>query len=166
VRTQHYQAQLSEAFGRCLVSLKLAQADEELLAGPANDLVAYKDSGGLWRMGHEYLGGVFRERTKSSKLAARIEARARGDLVEVKVHSELGGKPFVRWLWFRPNSPIIRMRLIGAAAHRRTITCRFPTTLHADRLAMDVPGGVVIRPGRKLYDLDSSACPSRTCIHI
>ena len=152
VGAKHYQLTLSEAAGGCITSVVRAADGRELLAAPANDLIAYKDSGGLWRMGHEYRGGVFREVQRASARAARIEVRERAGLLEIWVLSELAGKPFVRMLWISDDSPVLRMRLVGTAAHRRTVCCAFPLTLRSDTLTMDVPGGLTERQRHKLYD--------------
>jgi hypothetical protein len=80
------------------------------------------------------------------------------------VDSELGGRRFSRWLWLRADEPTIRMRVKGAASSPLTITCEFPTRLHAHRLTMDVPGGMLERPVRKLYD--PTFWPARTFAHV
>jgi hypothetical protein len=151
IRTTHFELRLSEAAGGCMVSLRTGPDREELLSGPANDVVAYRDTGGLWRMGHEYRGGSFEPVDRASQRPARISATAKGAFLEVRIDSELEGRRFVRWIWVTRQSPFVRMRLLGAACARRTLTIRFPTTLHGSRLTMDVPGGTVLRPAQKLY---------------
>ncbi|MBW2522887.1 MAG: hypothetical protein JRI23_01865 [Deltaproteobacteria bacterium] len=163
VRTPHYVMTLSEQTGGCIVSARLAGSARELCAGPANDLCAYRDSGGLWRFGHEYLGGDFREVRRTSDAPAIIEATERNGMLEVRIESLLVDRHVVRWLWFRDDTPILRMRVVGAAAPRHTIACRFPTTLGVDSLHMDVPGGVVERPRTKLYQ--PTYWPARSFAH-
>jgi alpha-mannosidase len=87
-----------------------------------------------------------------------------GAVLQVRVMSELEGRPFVRWLWMRNQSPVLRMRLVGSAPRRRTITCRFPTRLAGDMLTMDVPGGIVSRPAHKLYR--PTFWPARSFVHL
>ena len=152
VDTEHYGATLDERAGGCFTAWRPAGNARSLLVGPGNDLVAYHDSGGLWRMGHEYLGGSFREVSRASDQWARIEADERDGVLEVRVISRLEESRFVRWLWFRPDSSVVRMRVVGAAAHRLTITCSFPIALAVRDLVMDVPGGVAVRPREKLFD--------------
>jgi hypothetical protein len=164
VTTESYRAVLDEQAGGCLVELHLKRAGTQLLAGPANDLVAYHDTGGLWRMGHEYQGGEFRERDRVSARPARVEARESGGRLELQVEAELCGRPVTRWIWFDSDSPMIRMRLVGSAATRRTVTCRFPTTVSATQLTMDVPGGFIERPPSKLYE--PTFWPARTFAHM
>lgn len=151
VATGDYRVELAEEVGGCMVGMSDAVSGRSLLTGPANDLVVYRDSGGLWRFGHEYRGGVFREILRASQRPARIEATEVEGLLQVEVGCELAGRSFVRRLWFRADSPIIRMRIDGSAPRRRTVTCRFPTALAVHGLTMDVPGGIVDRPSRKLH---------------
>jgi hypothetical protein len=162
VVADHYRLVIDEAVGGCLTSFVVDGV--ECLAGPANDLVAYRDSGGLWRLGHEYRGGRFREVDRASHHRAHVRTTERDGLLEVRVDSRLGGRPFTRWLWLRAGSPILRLRVEGAAATRLTVTCRFPTAATADELTMDVPGGVVRRPARKLYD--PTFWPARSFVHV
>jgi len=161
----HYHLVLDEAAGGCLVSLRRGGPDgEELLAGPGNDLVSYRDSGGLWRMGHEFRGGAFREKQRASALPAEVSAREIGSVLEVRVASMLEDRPMTRWLWLTGDSPIIRMRLLGAAARRRSVTCALPTRLRTRELAMDVAGGVISRSPHKLYH--PTFWPARSVAHM
>jgi hypothetical protein len=164
VETDHYRVVMSAKAGGAMTSFRLHGSQAELLSGPANDLVCYADSGGLWRMGHEYLGGTFIERLRSSLLPATIRATLRGPLLEVRVDSELDGRPFVRSLWFCGGSPVVRMSVSGSAQRRRTITCCFPTTFAAPGLTMDVPGGIVERAAHKLYR--PTFWPARSFVHL
>jgi len=150
VQTDAYRIELSEQQGGAITSFRLNGSGEELLAGPANDLVSYRDSGGLWRMGHEFRGGFFVEHARASQQPARIKAHVRNDVLEVRIDSEFDERRFVRRLWMRKNAPVLRMRLQGSAQRGRTITCRFPTRLVSPGLTMDVPGGIVERPAHKL----------------
>jgi len=103
-------------------------------------------------MGHEFRGGAFREADRTSRQPATIRAESRDGLLAVEVEGTLDGAPILRRLWFRRDSPAVRCQVVGAAALRRTVTVRFPTTSRGRSLAMDVPGGYVHRPHRKLYD--------------
>ncbi|MBI5489767.1 MAG: hypothetical protein HY905_20705 [Deltaproteobacteria bacterium] len=163
VRSRSYRAVLDESLGGCFTSL-LDGAGRERLEGPGNDLVVYRESGGLWRMGHEYRGGRFRERLRASEAPARIVAEERDGLLEVRIDSELAGRAFRRWLWFREDTPVVRMRLEGAARRRSTIACRFSTRLRPEVLAMDVPGGVAVRPRMKLHE--PTFWPGRSWVHV
>ena len=164
VETEDYRVVVSERAGGCMTSFRLRGLDQELLSGPANDLIGYRDTGGLWRMGHEFWGGGFAEKSRASRLPARIHVDALAHLIQVRVESELEGRPFVRWLWFRSDSPVLRMRLVGSARPKRTVTCRFPTRLPTATLTMDVPGGIVERPAHKLYR--PTFWPARSFVHL
>ncbi len=158
-----YRLVLEEQAGGCIVSWLDAEG-RELLDGPANDLVSFRDSGGLWRLGHEYLGGRFREWRRASQGKARLEAFEDQGYLQVNIISDRRFMPIVRTLWLERDTPIIRMRLQGAAAARCTVCVRFPTRLHARRLCMDVLGGVVERPHRKLYN--PTFWPLRSFAHL
>jgi len=152
VETSDGRIVLSAAAGGCIERWDPRDGGQPLLAGPGNDLVSYFDSGGLWRMGHEFRGGAFREADRTSRQPATIRAESRDGLLAVEVEGTLDGAPILRRLWFRRDSPAVRCQVVGAAALRRTVTVRFPTTSRGRSLAMDVPGGYVHRPHRKLYD--------------
>lgn len=162
VETPFYRLVVSEARGGCIVS---ARVDErELVAAPANDLVAHRDSGGLWRMGHEYRGGTFAERVRASDGPAKIVATETGGVLELRIESELDGAPVERRMWLRADSPIVRMQVEGLPRRQRTVTCRFPLRSSASSLVMDVPGGVVERPMSKLYA--PTFWPARSFAHL
>jgi hypothetical protein len=144
--------ELDERAGGCITTWTDKITGEKVLEGPGNDIISYEDSGGLWRMGHEYRGGRFREKERSSQGAARIRAAEKGGALEVRVESELEGRAVTRTLWFRADSPIIWMRTEGWANDHRTVTARFPTTLRPRQITMDVTAGMVERPLVKLYD--------------
>jgi hypothetical protein len=151
ITTQHYRLELSEDAGGCITSLQLGDG-VELCEGACNDLVIYRDSGGLWRMGQEFFGGAFRPVALASRDPASIRCIERPGELEVRVESALGDRRFVRWLYLRDDCPTIRGRISGTAPRDTTVTCLFRTRLRADELAMDVPGGALSRPLRKLYD--------------
>lgn len=150
VRTAHYTLALDEAAGGAIVGAWDA-AGAPLLAGPSNDLVSYRDAGGLWRMGHEYRGGCLRESARAGGQPARLEVREQPGGLEIACTARLDGEPIRRTLWL-DGSPLIRGCVEGRAARRHTIALRFATGLATQAVAMDVPGGVVERPLAKVYD--------------
>jgi alpha-mannosidase len=131
--------------------LEDASSGELLLGGPSNDLISYKDSGGLWRMGYEFAGGIWSQRDRASKERVEFEALERNGGLEISWLSVLDGAEIRRAVWVQVDSPIIHFRLQGRAPKRRTVTASFSTDIVADRFLMDTPGGVVSRPNEKGY---------------
>ena len=165
VETPHYFVRIAEQAGGCFVSLRDKREGEERLSGPGNDLVVYRDSGGLWRMGHEFLGGKFKEDRKASDHPAKITATLQDNgLLAVSIVSHLAGERVVRNVWFDALTPLIRMHIEARAAEYTTVACRFPTVSGAETMAMDVPGGIVERTRSKLYN--PTFWPARSFVHI
>ncbi len=152
VRTPHYTVDLAEEAGGGIVRASDTTTGRLLLGAVSNDLVSYRDSGGLWRMGHEFRGGLFREVGRVSDWPARLLVEEADGGLEVAVEAELDGLPLRRLYRFRADSPILRLQVEGRAAERHTVVVRLHTGLAASRLAMDQPGGVVVRPVTKIYD--------------
>jgi hypothetical protein len=164
VRTAHYVVELDDEAGGCIVSARHPVSGRTLLRGPSNDLVSYKDSGGLWRMGHEFRGGVFNEGCRASDRSARLEVHEREDGLEVACRTVLDGEMFDRLTWFGGDSPVIRFRVSGRAAERRTVTARFATGVSPHTLVMDANGAVVTRPLQRQYD--PTYWPVQSFVHL
>lgn len=152
VCSQYYTIRIDADAGGCVTSWSDAASAREVLAGPGNDLVAFADSGGLWRMGHEYPGGTFRRTAQSSSGAAFLSVRELPGVLEVTIQSSLAEVPLVRTMWLVSGSPLLWLRVSGRAPIRRTYLCRFPAGLQGSTLLMDVPGGAVERPISKLHE--------------
>ncbi len=152
VRTPHYVIDLSEDAGGAISRAWNPETQTQLLKGVSNDLVSYHDMGGLWRMGHEFWGGRFKEMQRASERPARLNVRELEGGLEVACVTKLDGQAMQRLLWLRSDSPVIRCRIEGMAAGRRTVTVRFDTDISASRLVMDATGGVVVRPPQKVYN--------------
>lgn len=150
VRSESLELVFDEVRGGALVSLRFE--GREWLRGPGFDLVAYKDSGGLWRLGHEFAGGVFRPVAHVHKVPAAVEAVRELGGVTVRVQTRLLGSTFTRWLHVRPGDPVVRFKIEGRPPEGHTITARWPVDVSTDQLDMNVPGGRVIRPRHKLYE--------------
>jgi hypothetical protein len=151
VETAHYAVELDEAAGGGITRAWEPASGRELLEGVSNDLVCYRDSGGLWRMGHEFRGGVLREVQRASARTVRLLVHEHEGDLEVTCEARLKGHAVRRRLWFSNNSPLIAMQVEGRAANRHTISVQFRTGLVPQQLTMDQPGGVVARPLQKLY---------------
>lgn len=159
INTALYSLTLSRADGGCLTSMKWG--GEELLSGPGFDLIAYHDDGGLWRLGHEFLGGKFHQVERASRSPAQIDLQTSTGQVVVRITSRLGGEQFIRTLTCRAGEPFVRLRVEGVARARYTVTCAFQTALKPDALEMDTVGGVIKRPRERQYSPTFWAVPSR-----
>lgn len=152
VDTPYGHFELAEEAGGCITHAWEPETNLPLLTDYSNDLIAYSDSGGLWRMGHEFRGGHWEEITRTSARPARLQVRERPDSLEVVCAADLAGMHFTRRLWFRADRPDITFQVEGRAAEQRTITLNYASATESDHLVMDVPGGVVRRPTVKKYD--------------
>jgi hypothetical protein len=152
VQTAHYAIELAREAGGGIRRVSSLTSGQVLLDDLSNDLVSYRDSGGLWRMGHEFRGGAFREVGRAGEGPARLEVQECEGGLEVIVDTELDGLPLRRLYRFQAASPLIRLRVEGRAADGRTVTARFHTGLSASQLVMDQPGGVVVRPPARFYE--------------
>jgi hypothetical protein len=152
VQTSHYALEIAEEMGGGVVRAWCPTTQQPLLAAVSNDLVSYHDSGGLWRMGHEFRGGAFRELSRASEQRTRLEIEEGEGGLQVVCQVELDGLPIRRQYCFEADSPCIRFQVEGRAGPGRTITVRFYTGLSPRSLAMDQPGGVIVRPSQKVYD--------------
>ena len=164
VQTRYYTVVLAEEAGGSIIHAEGPDSEILLADEPSNDLISYKDSGGLWRMGYEYAGGIWQQRDQSSKYTARLEASARPGGLEVSWVSVLDGEELERSVWFRDDSPLIYFYVRGRAAKRRSVTVRFATGVTADEILMDMPGGMVSRPREKVYS--PTFWPFQHILHI
>jgi len=152
VETSRYLLEMDRRRGGCITRLTDLERGSELMSGPGNDVVLYRDGGGLWRMGHEFLGGAFRERERSSDREAAVRVMEGEDFVQVEVVTELEGHRVERWVRCRQGSPLLEMGLTGSVANHRTAVVRFPLAGEVSSLLMEVNGGMVRRPAVKLYE--------------
>jgi len=164
VQSSHYEIELDESLGGAITRWSCPEGPANLLSGLGNELISFYDSGGLWRMGHEYKGGAFQEKCRARDEKAAIHVAEEKGLLMAEVRSVLEGRIMTRRLWFNDASPWIRMSIQGFAGRRRTLTCRFPTALQSLVLSMDVPGGVVDRPSVKIYT--PTFWPAMTFAHV
>ena len=164
VHTSCYSLELAEEAGGCIVRAWEPGSRQPLLNGPSNDLINYQDSGGLWRMGHEFIGGTFREVGRSSQGPARLQVHCIEGCLEVESAAEMDGCAFTCLLWFRSDTPVIRCQARGRAAERRTVTARFDTGIVTHVMTMDEPGGVIIRPVEEKYV--PTFWPMQSFVHV
>ena len=164
VQTPYYAVVLAEEAGGAIVRAEDPSSGAPLLDGQSNDLINYKDSGGLWRMGCEFTGGIWKPRGRSSRQRANLQVFEREGGLEVAWVSVLGGQEIRRAMWFRIDSPMIYFQLTGRASKRRTVTARFSTGLTAERFLMDMPGGVVSRSRERIFS--PTFWPFQRFLHI
>ena len=150
IDTPYGRVELDEQKGGGIVAAYDAQG-HPLLSGVSADLVLYRDSGGLWRMGHEFRGGWLREAGRASDRPAPIQVHEHDGGLEVISEATFGRLTVRRLLWFRQDSPLIQLRVEGRIPERRTLTVRFQTAISTSQLVMGQPGGVVVRPPFKFY---------------
>ncbi len=149
IQTAHHRLTFSKERGGCLTSLLLD--GEEQLRGLGLDLVAYADDGGLWRLGHEYRGGSFREVDRTSRRPARIELTQTDDAFRVVLESDLRGRRFTRTITCGRTDPFIGICVEGFAARRLSVTCRFEMVDNEVTLEMDTVGGNIERPRERVH---------------
>jgi hypothetical protein len=153
VETPAYALELSEEAGGCISRAWRVEAEREPgLVGISNDLISYRDSGGLWRMGHEYRGGSLKPQMQASQRRAPLQVFELDDGLELMCDGYLDGQAIRRALRFRDGVSLIFGRVEGRAARRRTVSVLFNTGISTRQITMAQPGGVVARPPRKLYD--------------
>ncbi len=172
ITTPYYVMELAERRGGSILRARRPGSQAPLLS-LSNCVVSYRDSGGLWRMGHEYLGGWLREAGRSCDRPARLEVSGDGGrpggeeggrCLQVSATVEVDGQTVRQVCQFGSDSPAIRFRVEGQAGHRRTLTVRFGTGLAPDRLAMDAPGGIVVRPLDRIYS--PTFWPAQSFVHF
>ena len=142
-----------ERQGGAVVAVTAADGTALSGPGPSFDIVANADSGGLWRMGHEYAGGRFAPVDRWSARPCRLTARRLADgTVAVESTTVLDGHLARRWVWVDDVAPLIRCRVVLTLGKRRTATVVVGLAHPAGELVTDVPGGVVSRPARRWFD--------------
>ena len=151
IETRYYRLELDENAGGTIKDLRLPHANGPLLTSISNELVDYRDSGGLWRMGCEFTGGVWKESVRSGTRPAQLRIDEDNTCVEIHYEIELHGKIFHHTLRFDSTTPLITCRVEGIAAEGHSITLRFASSISTDTITMDTPGGVTTRPPRRIY---------------
>lgn len=149
VRTARHRLTFSKDRGWCLTSLVLD--GQEQLDGLGLDLVTHSDDGGLWRLGHEYRGGGFREVDRASRRPAKVEVTELGDAIRVRITSDLRGARFTRTVTCPAFDPLLHVRVSGAPARRTTVTCQFAIAGEPLALHMDTLGGRIERPHERVH---------------
>ncbi len=162
IRTPLYTVELDGHAGGAIVRAEASGTG--LFSGLSNDLLSYRDSGGLWRMGYEFRGGTWEVEGRGRDHAASMEVRERDGGLEVSSVSVLGGETILRQAWFRADSPRLYFRVTGRAPRRHTLTVRFDPGLAADEMIMDAPGGTIRRPLQRVYS--PTFWPFQRFVHV
>ena len=152
IQTAHYQLTLDAHSGGAITSLRSADGQTTLMSGPSNELVSYRDSGGLWRMGLEFAGGVWQESMRARTQTASIQVHEQNPGLEITHQVALDGESFVQTLWIDGDSPVIRCRVLGKAPIGHSVVVHLATGITARTLTMDAAGGMVQRPPTRVYD--------------
>jgi hypothetical protein len=164
VETPFYTVVLSSEAGGSIESVVDPGTGSPILKGLSNDLINYKDSGGLWRMGYEFRGGIWRNKDQSSKHRAEFAVTPRNGGLEIAWASVLGGREILRAMWFHKDSPVIYFKLHGRAPKRHSVTVSFSTGISADKFLMGMPGGVASRACERIYS--PTFWPFQRFLHI
>lgn len=151
VDTPYFHLEMAEEAGGAVVDAWETGSERRLLREYSNDLVSFRDSGGMWRMGHEFAGGRFEEDHAASRAPAHLQVIERGETLEIECTAGMDGSPITRRTWVDGLHPGLRFEAAGLAAPGRTLAVRFETGFDADVLTMDEPGGPVVRPVEKGY---------------
>ncbi len=114
IQTPALRLELNEDQGGCIPSLTAADG-RSLLGGPSNDVIAYRDTGGLWRMGHEFPGGKLEEIARASQTPGQIRAEEKDGLLALHWTASLGGTQLEQSLWISADLPGLRLRSSGTA---------------------------------------------------
>jgi hypothetical protein len=148
---EHAQLRMTfaEERGGCLTSL--SACGHEQLRGLGLDILAFSDEGGLWRLGHEFRGGLFKEVDRASNRHARLEVRQLEDSLSIIVTSNLAGTRFTRTVTCRQGEPFLHVTVSGAVRRRLTVTCRTAIAEGPTALDMDTIGGQIERPHERVH---------------
>jgi hypothetical protein len=149
---EFYAIELDPRRGGCITRWLDRASGREIMAGPSNDVVVYRDSGGMYMMGMEVYQGTFKELARASAYPAEVTAREEDGVLKVTVDNKFAGHAFTRELFLRSDSPAVRMKLRGRARGSRSVTVRFQPALVPGRFVQAVTYGVVERPLEKLFN--------------
>jgi hypothetical protein len=149
INTPYYQIKLDEARGGCITHVVFG--GQEMFDGISNDLVNYADSGGLWRMGHEFKGGHLKQLSAASEQFLAVNVVEEDDCLRVSNEFQIKGETILREYMFFADSPLVFGRITGRAPAKCTMTIRFHPAFPHKELAMAQPGGVVERSLEKIY---------------
>lgn len=154
VTTAALVATFDERHGGALVSLRDRSGAELVRTGaPTLELRSYVDSGGLWRMGQEFLGGRWARRDRSTAHPASIVAAGRPDGgVQVSITVSVDARDAKIIVEVPATGTELVVRTSVTAPLRRTVTLALATAEPFGQLTMHQPGGVVTRELKRWYE--------------
>lgn len=151
VTTRWFTAVFDEQRGGALVSLTDVSGAEQL-AAPSLELRSYAESGGLWRMGHEFRGGRWALRDRTTLRPAEVTVSASQGVVRVTIRGKLDDRPTEIDVVFGANHPSVLVHTSVTAPNRRTVTLATHQQTPITSLAMHQPGGMVTRALQRWYE--------------
>lgn len=149
VATDQLRLVFSTALGGAITSM--VAGGREQLDGFGFDLTAYADEGGLWRLGHEFVGGAFKVVDRTSFRPAELDVEEHDGQITVTARAQLEGRAFVRRCVLRQGDPFIRLAVEGSPRRRHTVTARFELVDQPAILEMDTIGGTIERPRERTH---------------
>lgn len=150
ITTANLTAVFDENVGGALVSLVDA-AGIERVSAPSLELKSHAESGGLWRMGHEFRGGRWAIADRTTRHPAQITVTADADRVRLSIRGVLDGQPTEILSEFGAHDTAVRVCTAVTAPDRRTVTLAIHQSFSITNLCMHQPGGVVTRPLERWY---------------
>ncbi len=151
IKSNYYEIELSEDAGGAITTMRSNYMSKPCLSSLSNELVSYRDSGGLWRMGLEFAGGIWKESASSGNVPSHMQVVENDVGLEIISSSNLNGALISHRMSFISDSPVIYCSVEGIAPKGHSVTVRLKTGIHSKNIAMDTPGGTVTRPLKRIY---------------
>ncbi|MEO7430297.1 MAG: hypothetical protein ABIY48_13045, partial [Acidimicrobiales bacterium] len=151
VTTGSLTAVFDERWGGALVSLTDEFGIEQLRA-PSLELRSYAESGGLWRMGHEFRGGRWALGDRTMLHPAEISVTRCDDTLRLTIHGRLDDHPSEIGIEVTSDRLELLVHTSVSAPKRRTVTLASHQRSPVASLAMHQPGGMVTRALRRWYE--------------
>lgn len=151
VETPHFHAVFNEAMGGTLWDLRDATGTQ-LLAPNSLSLTAYRERGGLWRMGMEFPGGKFEPIDQSANHHGSVRVVPASAGIRVLIATTVDHRPVRLSVEFADDAPVLVVQAKVIPRLWRTVTLACETLGGATTLTMAQPGGNIDRPLQRRYD--------------
>ncbi len=151
IKTKFFEIELSKKFGTIL-SIKNIANKTIWINDISNNLISYRDSGGLWRMGFEFIGGIWKESKTVKPHILETQLIEHNIGVEIINIVNLSGEIIRQKMFFVNESPVIYCRIEGKAAKGHSIIVRLKTNIFTNQMHMDTTGGIIKRPIKRIYN--------------